>query len=1060
MNRPQSLPAKLMMPRIKKPLIRERLLALLDDSDAAVWIQGPPGAGKTSLIASYFQARGQKALWYRIDTDDREPGTFFHFLAEASAAILSRRSVLPAIGTDTRADWPAFARRFARALYAALPDGMAFCFDNVHDGGPALESILAVFAAELNERHRMVLISYHAPPAAFVELIAKRQLAVIGNDALRFTASETLAFARSMGAQHDSDIERIHALGSGWAAGIVLLALQRPTSAAPVDPSSPPALVLEYISTHLVQWMPERTRDIVSRCAFFPDFNAALACAASGDADAGAQIALLHREGFFVEQHGSGAALRYLLHSLLAEAVKNRIGVPGSAARQAAEVAAAHHLLRIGRVDAAITLLLAAGAFAEAAPCIIKVAKTLIASGREEQLAAWIAALPEALYRAQPWLAYWRANALAAFDEVEARKVFEAVHGQFQNNADQRGLLLTTSSILIALNLSWRTYEGIDRWVNAFESLWDADYVFVDAEEELRAVIGVFVAANHNSALIKHLDKLTDRLPDLITASNDAGLAHYVGTLVLDHLRIRREYERGLTLAAFIETRISLEHSNPQKAARWLASLGQFYVRAAATLTRRELLGRAAVRRKQAAVLIHRHDLLEQKISLAHSEADAAMQAMDISLASASLAAADLMLLPTMHWQLAWQASRKARLNLLEARPRDALACIRRAIAHAERAHAPAYAYAVYFQTAAICLAWMNQFDDADQEIKHTLAMARDGPMRIAELTALFFFALREASAAPEPSPEGCSRIAQFFIAHEAARIAEFGNFMLPLLQKLCAVALQCGILPDKVTHLIQHKKLLPPATATDAWPWPVRIHALGGFQITLWGEAMVSERKSQKKPIEMLQFLVATHHPARPLEGEKIARVIDELWPDQEAADPKGSFDTTLHRLRKLLGHDDAVLIGDACVKLNRDLVWCDAFDFATAAANCETPVDLAAAVDRYRGAFLGKAASAPWAFARAERLAMTFVDLVLRRGAELEASNAPDLAIALYQRAIIHDNLIEAFYRGLMRCHIAKQEPAEAMRAYRRAREILHLVLGVNPSQETERLRRQLPA
>jgi len=44
-------------------------------------------------------------------------------------------------------------------------------------------------------------------------------------------------------------------------------------------------------------------------------------------------------------------------------------------------------------------------------------------------------------------------------------------------------------------------------------------------------------------------------------------------------------------------------------------------------------------------------------------------------------------------------------------------------------------------------------------------------------------------------------------------------------------------------------------------------------------------------------------------------------------------------------------------------------------------------------------------------------------------------------------------------MRCYIARQEPAEALRAYRRCRELLSIVLGLKPSPETESLRERIP-
>ena len=59
-------------------------------------------------------------------------------------------------------------------------------------------------------------------------------------------------------------------------------------------------------------------------------------------------------------------------------------------------------------------------------------------------------------------------------------------------------------------------------------------------------------------------------------------------------------------------------------------------------------------------------------------------------------------------------------------------------------------------------------------------------------------------------------------------------------------------------------------------------------------------------------------------------ARLVDALWPDDEGDAGRKALDVCLVRLRKLLGHAEAVLVRDEQVSLNRETCWVDAWAFA----------------------------------------------------------------------------------------------------------------------------------
>jgi len=79
---------------------------------------------------------------------------------------------------------------------------------------------------------------------------------------------------------------------------------------------------------------------------------------------------------------------------------------------------------------------------------------------------------------------------------------------------------------------------------------------------------------------------------------------------------------------------------------------------------------------------------------------------------------------------------------------------------------------------------------------------------------------------------------------------------------------------------------------------------------------------------------------------------------------------------------------------------------------------------------------------------------------GAWLEARGLWREAIDRYERGLAQQMLAEPLYRGLMRCHMALNEPAEALVAYRRCRDLLSILLSVKPGSETEALHQHIRA
>jgi len=210
---------------------------------------------------------------------------------------------------------------------------------------------------------------------------------------------------------------------------------------------------------------------------------------------------------------------------------------------------------------------------------------------------------------------------------------------------------------------------------------------------------------------------------------------------------------------------------------------------------------------------------------------------------------------------------------------------------------------------------------------------------------------------------------------------------------------------------------------------------------------------------MELLKVLVA-------LGGHNVRadQLADALWPHVDADYAHKSFTATLHRLRRLFGEDEALLLRDGRLSLNPALVWADpwaleqvfaAIDEALRAPQVEEAVLrplLDEAFALYRGPFLPDESEQPSYIACREQLRARLMRCLSRVARLWEEAKRAEAAADCYLRCIEADPLFEAPYRNLMLCYQRSGERAEARAAYERLRTILASRLKSMPSPETQ--------
>jgi len=193
----------------------------------AFCIVGPPGAGKTTVVASWLEKRGIPGIWYQVDAGDADLATLFYYLGEASRPFVRKdRPALPLLTPEYQHDVAGFSRRFFRELFGLLPDGAAVVLDNYQevDTPHVFHTLMADAIAEIPAKRMLLVVSRRDPPDCYARLVANENVDIIGWDDLKLTLDETAAIAKArLPAMDLGEVERLYQQSAGWAAGLTLM---------------------------------------------------------------------------------------------------------------------------------------------------------------------------------------------------------------------------------------------------------------------------------------------------------------------------------------------------------------------------------------------------------------------------------------------------------------------------------------------------------------------------------------------------------------------------------------------------------------------------------------------------------------------------------------------------------------------------------------------------------------------------------------------------------------------------------------------------------------------
>ena len=334
---------------VPRPRLHEALSAGV--GGALTLVSGPPGAGKTVMVASWVIAGAAPGpvAWVSLDQGDADRHRFWRLVATALDV---------GIAVPRRGDLSVTLDALARAL-GRRGEPVVLVLDDFHEvdhGGVVadLDRLLAQAPPALG----LVLVTRQDPPLRLPRLRLTGALSEIRQKDLAFTEHEAAQLLKRAGAPVNAhEVSVLCRRTEGWAAALRLAALSLRDHAQPgahvAALAASDRTVADYLLGELLDRQPPELRDFLLQTSIVDALTGELADALTGGGGGAGRLAeLVRRNAMVTPLGGPGGWFTY--HPLLRELLRAELGARGREEPQALHRRAASWLAAHGRERAAL----------------------------------------------------------------------------------------------------------------------------------------------------------------------------------------------------------------------------------------------------------------------------------------------------------------------------------------------------------------------------------------------------------------------------------------------------------------------------------------------------------------------------------------------------------------------------------------------------------------------------------------------------------------------------------------------------------------------------------
>ena len=409
-------------PPRSKVILRPNLIVRLNEglNRKLTLVSAPAGFGKTTLVSEWVAGCEQPVAWLSVEKRDENPTTFMTYVVAALQTIVPKigEGVLGALRSPQPPPIESILTILLNEI-TSIPNNFVLVLDDYHTlESKPVDDVISFLLEHLPPQMHLVIATREDPDLPLARLRVRGQLTELRAAELRFTPAEAAEFLNQvMGLNLSAEnIAALETRTEGWIAGLQLAAISmqghHDTESFIKSFTGSHHFILDCLGEEVLRQQPESLQMFLMRTSILDRLCGPLCDVVALNPSASGQETLdylEHANLFVVPLDDERRWYRY--HHLFAELLRHRLSQTSPALAPKLHRQASAWFERENLIEESVAHAFAGQDWEYAANLIQHFAHTVHRQTNLTALGGWLAALPESVIHARPWLCVYQALA-------------------------------------------------------------------------------------------------------------------------------------------------------------------------------------------------------------------------------------------------------------------------------------------------------------------------------------------------------------------------------------------------------------------------------------------------------------------------------------------------------------------------------------------------------------------------------------------------------------------------------------------------------------------------